>query len=323
MVEFTESSAHMAGDERALEIAIERDTAGALTPAAADSVRNALKMFSKGGGSEQAICLLPARGVSIRRISLPGGSKDEVERLLPLQIDAQFPLSSEELAWGYLPLPARIPSREGMMKEFLVAAVKKESLQQYREIVSSAGFQPLFGIAALAREGVCSHRPLHFALLEIGNKISELVTFDESGPATLRVVGVGNESASAEPVLGTLRSNGAVEKIFVSGKASAIWSARIAPEIPAEPLAVASGQSTAIAGLRQAMQRGAEPLLIHANRESARVQRAPAQWRWAAAACALLLISLGLRYAEPIVRKARISTAISQLEARRAKLPKI
>ena len=323
IIEFTENSAHIASDERTLDLAIERDATGALTTAAADSVRNALKLFAKNAGREQAICLLPARGVSIRRISLPAASRDEIERLLPLQIDAQFPLSSEDLAWGYSPLNARIPSREGTLKELLVAAVKKESLRQYREIISAAGFEPLFGIAALAREGACAHRPAHSALLEIGNNVSELVTFDESGPATLRVVGVGSESASAEPVFTTLRANGELEKIFVSGKSSASWSARIAPQIPAEMLPVASGQSTAVTGLREAMRRGAEPLLIHANRESVSMQRAPAQWRWAAAACALLLVSIGLRYADPIVRKARVSATIADLEARRAKLPKV
>jgi hypothetical protein len=40
-------------------------------------------------------------------------------------------------------------------------------------------------------------------------------------------------------------------------------------------------------------------------------------------ACGLLLVSIGLRVADPIVRKARIRSTISQLEARRAKLPKI
>jgi type II secretory pathway component PulL len=321
-IEFTDSGAHIASDERTLDIAIQRDVAGALMEESANSVRNALGLFAKKQGREQAICLLPARGVSIRRISLPAGTKDEIERMLPLQIDAQFPLSSEELAWGYSSLVARIPGREGTMKELLIAAVKKESLQQYRAIIASAGLEPVFGIAALAREGMCSQRPPHFALLEVGNNASELVTFDESGPATLRVVGVGSESPSVDAVLATLRSNGAVEKIFVSGKAAPTWSARISPQLPAEPLPNGA-PTTAIAGLRAAMNRGVEPLLIHATREAVRVQRAPAQWRWAAACVLLLLVSLGLRYADPLVRKARLTALITELEARRAKLPKV
>jgi hypothetical protein len=218
---------------------------------------------------------------------------------------------------------AMAPSRAGTLKELLVAAAKKDSLQQYREIISSAGFEPLFAIAALAREGVCSHRPGHCAFLEIGGSHSELVTFDESGPATLRVLALGAEHGSANPLLNALRGNGTVEKIFVAGKAAAIWSARIAPNIPAEPLPGINGQSTAIHGLQESLRRGVEPLLIHTNRESTRVQRAPAQWRWAAAACALVLISIGLRFADPIVRKARIRSTIAELEARRAQLPKV
>jgi hypothetical protein len=323
-VEFTESAAHIVGADRSLEIAIEREASGALKPTAADSVRDALKLFAKHPGHEQAICLLPARGISIRRITLPANSSEEIERLLPLQIDAQFPLSSEELAWGYRPLIASAPSRGGAtLKELLVAAAKKDSLQQYREIISSAGFEPLFSIAALSREGICPARPDRFGVLEVGSSNSELITYDESGPATLRVLGLGTESNSADPLLNALRSNGAVEKIFVSGKSSQTWSARIAPNIPAESIPVAAGQSAAISGLREGLRRGVEPLLLHANREAVRVERAPAQWRWAAAVCVLLLVSLALRYIDPIVRRARLSATIAQLEDRRAKLPKI
>jgi hypothetical protein len=160
-------------------------------------------------------------------------------------------------------------------------------------------------------------------VIEIGGSNSELVTFDESGPASLRVVGIGGENGSADPLFNALRGNGAVEKIFVSGKAAADWSARISPKTPAEALPAAGGASTAISGLRESLRRGAEPLLIHAKRESIRVQRAPAQWRWAAAACALLLVSVGLRFVEPMVRKARLRSTIAELESRRAKLPKI
>ena len=323
-VEFTESAAHIVGTDRSLDIAIEREASGALKPGSADSVRDALKLFVKHPGHEQAICLLPARGISIRRITLPANTREEIERLLPLQIDAQFPLSSEELAWGYRPLMASAPARSGAtLKELLVAAAKKDSLQQYRNIISSAGFEPLFSIAALSREGACPARPARFGVLEVGSGTSELVTYDESGPATLRVVGLGAEQNSADPLLNTLRSNGAVEKIFVSGNEAQIWSARIAPNIPAESITTASGQSAAISGLREGLRRGVEPLLLHANRESVRVERAPAQWRWACAVCILLLISLALRYIDPMVRRARLSATIAKLEDRRAKLPKI
>lgn len=323
-IEFTENAAHIAGAERSLDLPIERDAAGALTTASFDSVANGLRLFADSGPSRQALCLLPARGVSIRRISLPASCDAEIERLLPLQIEAHFPLSAEELAWGYSVLIASAPARGGAaLKELLVAAARKDSLQQYRNIISAAGFEPVFAIAALAREELCAHRNSKFGILEIGAGHSELLTFDESGPATLRVVSLGAEQQSAEPLLSALRANGAVDKIFVSGKSAATWSARISTTVPAEPLPTPAGQSTAIAGLRESLRRGRDPLLLHVHHETAQLQRAPTQWRWAAAASILLLISLGLRYAEPMIRKKQLSRTIAELSAASQKIPKI
>jgi hypothetical protein len=205
-VEVTDTVIHLAAGERTLDLPVERDANGALAQISADAFRNALQSIGPGG---QVICLLPARGVSVRRIGLPASTHEEIERLLPLQIDAQFPLSSEELAWGYAPLAASVPSREGKpLKELLVAAVKKDAVQQYRQIISAAGFSPLFGIAAVARQGLCGHAPAKFGLLEVGRNKSELLTTDESGPATLRVLAMGEADLSAEPLLTALRNNG-------------------------------------------------------------------------------------------------------------------
>jgi len=321
IVEFTDSSVHISHDARSVELQFERDATGALTPVSIEAVIGALRSFATHPGSrEQAFCLLPARGVSLRRISVPANSKAEIERLLPLQIDAQFPLSSDELAWGY----ARLSANGAQLQDLIVAAVKKESLQPYRDLLTNAGFEPLFGIAALTRPNLSAHAPTKFGVVEIGQHKSELVTLDERGPATLRVVAFGAESAaSAEPLLETLRNNGAVQKIYVSGKSAALWSQRISPGIPAEMLLVPAGQSSAIAGLRESVRRGDELLLISGNREAVRIQRAPAQWRWLAAAAILGVIALGLRFAEPMLRRAQLTRTIADISAARAKLPKV
>jgi hypothetical protein len=324
-IEFTETAAVIANDARAVELPIERDTTGALTPPSADAFRNTLSTFATASTGAQAFCLLPARGVSLRRISLPAANNEAIDRLLPLQIDAHFPLSSEELAWGHQPLSASVPSREGApLKELLVAAVRKTSLQPYRELIASAGFTPLFAIAAIVRAGACPHGLRNFAILEIGPRQSELVTFDESSPATLRVIGVGNENApSAEPLLAALQSSGSIEKVFISGKGSSLWSARLAPSIVAEPLATHPGHTAAITGLRETLRHGHEPLLIHASREAVRVQRSSAQWTWAAAAAILFLIYLALPLVESRLRKTQLARNIAELRAAREKLPKV
>jgi hypothetical protein len=320
IVEFTESAVHIANDARSIELPLERDPTGALTPGAIEAARNALASFAtRSGQREHAFCLLPARGVSLRRISIPASNRADIERLLPLQIDAQFPLSAAELAWGY----SRLNST-GAMSELTVAAVKIDLIQTYRDLLAGAGFEPLFAIAALARPKLSSHAPTKFGVVEIGAQKSELVTLDESGPATLRVINLGADAGSStDPLLDTLRNNGAVQKIYVSGKSAALWSQRISPGIPAEMLMVPAGQTAAVAGLRESLRRGEEPLLLCASREVAAVQRTPSQWRWAIAAAILGLIALGLRFAEPALRRAQLNKTISDLTAARAKLPKL
>jgi hypothetical protein len=317
-VEITEHAAHLSNDSRNIDLVIERDATGVITRTSVEAIQNALKTLATPG--QQAFCLLPARGVSVRRISLPASDADEIERLLPLQIDAHFPIAADELAWGYTVLGASAPP----LKELLVAAVKKDSVRQYAQIFSEAGFKPLFVIAALARQGICATVPAKFGLLEVGRNRSELLTLDESGPATLRVISLGGDGDfSTEPLLAALRNNGSVEKIYVSGKGAALWSARIAANIPSEPVEVTAGQSTAIAGIRETLRRGREPLLIHDSREAVAVERAPAHWKWPVIAAILLVVSFGLRYAEPILRRAKVTQAIADLRAAKENLPKV
>ncbi len=324
-MEITEHGVHIVSGDRSVELPVDRDATGALDAASAEALRGALQRVANPDTRAQAFCLLPARGVSVRRIALPASSAQEIERLLPLQIDAQFPLSSEELAWGYTPLGASVPSRDGPpLKELLVAAVKKDAVQQYREIFAGSGFTPLFVVAALARQALCAHAPRKFGVLEVGKSRSELLTLDESGPATLRVITLGADGySSAEPLMAALRNNGAVEKIYVGGKSAAAWSARIAPSIPSEALPVAAGDSSAIAGLRETLRRGHEPLLIQAHREAPRALPRPAAWKWAATAGVLLVLSVALRYAEPAMRRAEVTRAMGESRAALDKLPKI
>ena len=81
-----------------------------------------------------AFCAIGARGVSMRRLSLPAASEDELQRVLRLQIESEFPLSPDELAWGSRPIgPPKPPANGGPARqELLVVAVKKEVLRGIR-----------------------------------------------------------------------------------------------------------------------------------------------------------------------------------------------
>src|SRR5205823_1538721 len=111
----------------------------------------------------------------LRRLTLPRCSKEELQRLLPLQIEREFPIAPEELAWGYCALSQEHSPANGgpATQELLVAAVKKEVLQEYAELLSGCGLAPVFTLAALARGSLCVQPPGSYALLDIGRSQSE------------------------------------------------------------------------------------------------------------------------------------------------------
>lgn len=138
----------------------------------------------------RAIVAVSARGVSVRRMSLPPAGKEELPRLLRMQIESEFPLSPDELAWGWQTL-----GQENGKQQVLVAAVKKDLLQPVKDILESCGIAPVFTLAALAnppsqRDG---------AVLQAGARESELITFQGGAPASIRLLTWGRESLAPPP----------------------------------------------------------------------------------------------------------------------------
>src|SRR5439155_26316122 len=90
--------------EDGLELSLERLENGRLTPACRERLTSSLRLFlkrHKWRPRPRSVCAIGARGVSLRRLSLPASSKEELDRVLMLQIEREFPLSPDELAWGY------------------------------------------------------------------------------------------------------------------------------------------------------------------------------------------------------------------------------
>lgn len=94
-------------------------------------------------------CALPAGGVVLRRWSLPRAAASELPRLLRLQIETELPLAPDDLAWGWLPLG----DQDGR-QEILVAAVKRDTIGEYEQLLGRCGLRPAFTLAALVREAL-------------------------------------------------------------------------------------------------------------------------------------------------------------------------
>jgi len=194
-----QSSLHAVHGADSFAFPIERGENGRMTDLCRERLALSLRGFlnQKGRVSRRsAFCAIGARGVSMRRLSLPASSEDELRRVLRLQIESEFPLAPEELAWGSRLVGPPKASADGgpARQEVLVVAVKKEVLEEFTGVLSSCGVVPFFTLAALSRAELHPLPSGSCAVLDIGRTHSELTSFDNGAPASIRILAWGGES---------------------------------------------------------------------------------------------------------------------------------
>jgi hypothetical protein len=200
-----------------IELPVERLADGRLSEACKSNLALQLQRFIDRKSWQPRVrvfCAIGARGVSLRRISLPAASKEELQRLLPLQIENEFPLSPEELAWGFQQLAtpkSRLDVSNGK-QELLVAALRKDSLEEYANVLALCGAAvPVFTVAAFARSYLVPQPTGPYAVLAIERNYSELITLDGGVPAAVRVLSWGRENIVNVP--SATRGNGHDEPV--------------------------------------------------------------------------------------------------------------
>jgi hypothetical protein len=321
-----------------VELPLERKPDGRLTVSCKEKIITSLKIFLQAKSWQpraRAVCAIGARGVSLRKLSLPAGAKEEFHKRLLLQIESEFPLPPDELAWGWRQLSDAKQLNGTMTKsEFLVAAVKKEIVADYQEILSVCGTNPVFTLAALARNSLCQQPPQSYAMLDIGNGQSELTIFEKNVPTVSRIIFWDSENfsgvaeAKLDALAQTIKSSFTGTKLFVSGnKISEDFTSRLAKSLgngwQCERLEVAggNGRSAAISGLKKiAEQEGSPPLVIGVKQTSGTTNLAtPDVKKWATRAGLLLAIFLLLPFAEALLLKSYLAKKISafKIEATR------
>lgn len=197
-LEFGHSSLKVLSGGRAMEFPVERLENGRLTNPCRNRLRQDLQSFFKHKDWQArlpAVCAIGARGVSLRQLTLPAAPKKELPKLLHLQIESEFPLPPEQLAWGYRSLNhvGVLGNGKPAQQELIVAAVKKDVVEEYSEILSTCGLDTVFTLASLARDCLCPQPPGFYAVLDIGRIQSELISVENGVPSALRVVPWGGE----------------------------------------------------------------------------------------------------------------------------------
>jgi Tfp pilus assembly protein PilN len=264
----------------------------------------------------------------LRRLSLPATAKEKFDQVLRLQIEAEFPLAPDELAWGYQALPT---SGTAAKQEVLVAAVKREVIEEYRGVLTACGLEPVFTLAALARNFLCPQPSGTHALLDIGSQRLELVIFEKGIPTAIRLLPAGAEASLPEAIARAAGANWNREKIYLTGMNEA-QVAQLAQRLNGAgecvPLPVTSGTCAAILGLKISVEQtnGATLLLLQnrAKPVAGRFNVSSAELKpWLAAAAILVGLLLLLPFAEAVVLKPFLSRKLAALQSEKGRLATI
>ena len=326
-IEICQTSLKVLKENTGLELPLERAANGRLTPGCKEKLAVELQKFLDRKPWQPrvtAFCAISANGVSLRRLSLPASAKDDLQRLLLLQIESEFPLSPEELAWGWQALS---PTGAATKQDILVAAVRQEVVADYAEALSAGGLKPVFTLAAVARAALCPAPLGSCALLHINGSQAELMTFENGAPVAVRVLG---SSVIAEAAAKALGPNWSGRKIFLTGAGGDIASQimqQIGGGIAVETLVTESGtgRSAAVHGLKKLMTQngGSLPLTLQVKAKQSGGSfnlSAPETKQWAMRAAALLCALLILPYAEALLLKPFLARKLSVLKADKSRL---
>ena len=325
--EFSRNTLKACHQNDGAELPLERAPDGRLTTAGRDRLAAALKQLLRTKGwpaNSPAFCAIDARGVSLRCLQLPAVAANGLHQVVRLQIESEFPLSPDELAWGYQLQgpPQRQP--DGALKQpVLVAAVKKEIVSDYAEVLAAAGLTPVFTLAALARAALCAYPPAAYAVLELGADQCELAGFDGDASAFLRVLPALSppEAAALDALAQTVRPlvRGRKLYIFGSDEPAAQLARRLGLEVNCEPVRTAAGpgRSAALLGLKKfAEDQGGLPLTLQlAPAAGVKKSVEPALVEWGVRAALLLLAVLLFPALEALLLTGPLEHKVTAFEA--------
>lgn len=193
-----------------IDIPLEREPDGRFTPSSIDRAAKALGELVPRGATTVAprvYCAIGSRGVVFRRLSIPAAPDADLARLLGLQIETEFPVAPEQLAWGWCHLSSPVSVSQAQKShgklEVLVGAIKQELLEPHRSLFAAIDPDPRFTIGALDRLALIPNGSRPVMLLEIDARQSELLYVDAEGTPTIRSLPVG-----AETLIGSIQDRG-------------------------------------------------------------------------------------------------------------------
>jgi hypothetical protein len=332
-IEISLASLKALRENAGLEIALEREAGGRLTASCKERLTRELQDFLDRKNWQpriRAYCAIGVAGVSLRRFSLPAVTDDRLARLLVLQMEREFPLPPDELAWGHRRLT---PDGKAAPCEVLVAAVKKEAVEECAAVLAACGLRPVFTLAAPARNALCPQPRGSHALLDLAGGRPEWAVFDQGNVVAARTLSAATSAALQDALAQLPAANGNAKTLFLTGAGDeqlAQVATRLGPEVNCVPLRIepGPGRSAATLGLKRIVEQegGALPLVFQTRPKRPGVRfnlSSPAARRWLARAAVLLAALLLLPYAEALLVKPLLARKLAALKAGKSRLETI
>lgn len=156
---------------------------------------------------------LPIQSVFTRYLSLPGGSPDDLGKIIGFEAQQNIPFSIDEVTWDYQPVGE---PRSGMLDVALVA-IKSDTLEEINKSVTANGFSPrVVDVAPLAIYNAFRFNRPHqegcSLLIDVGARTTNLL-FIENGRVYSRSVPIGGNSISVAIAKEFVQSIEAAEQI--------------------------------------------------------------------------------------------------------------
>lgn len=196
-LEIAQHTAHLLDGEEGWELPIRRSENLRLTEDSRQQLVERLTQWAREHhwpAGRSIWCPVSGRGVSLRKLTFPGTARQNLDSVLALQIESQFPVSPSELAWGYVLVssPSTASEAEKNEQTALVGAVKPDLLEDSRSICEAAGMPPRFVLAGLARSALCADRSGAFSILSLEPSGCELISLSNGTPEGIRTLRWGS-----------------------------------------------------------------------------------------------------------------------------------
>lgn len=153
-----------------------------------EAVRSAIEnLLEKSGpkriGTRKVICSLPETKAFLRIISLPRMEREEVKEAIKWEIEANIPLTLDQVYYDWQILDLNIVGEKGKMN-VLVVAVARSVVDQFTEVLESAGLE----VIGLETESIAQAR----SLLPEKNEKSTTLIVDIGDRRTSFLIAIGS-----------------------------------------------------------------------------------------------------------------------------------